>query len=58
MTRVAAAIDSTVVSRVPAPACGHPVGYSSLLCAITFDSRVTELRRAEAKRDKTEVFFE
>ncbi|RLP70830.1 glycosyltransferase family 2 protein [Mycetocola manganoxydans] len=47
-------IEKTRVGRVLSPALIYLVGYGSLLCAITFDSYIKELRHAEAKWDKTE----
>jgi hypothetical protein len=35
------------------PILVYLAGYGSLLCAITFDSYIKELRHAEAKWDKT-----
>jgi cellulose synthase/poly-beta-1,6-N-acetylglucosamine synthase-like glycosyltransferase len=39
--------------RVITPILVYLAGYGSLLCAITFDSYIKELRHAEAKWDKT-----
>jgi cellulose synthase/poly-beta-1,6-N-acetylglucosamine synthase-like glycosyltransferase len=47
-------IEKTTIGRVLSPALIYLVGYGSLLCAITFDSYIKELRHAEAKWDKTE----
>jgi cellulose synthase/poly-beta-1,6-N-acetylglucosamine synthase-like glycosyltransferase len=47
-------VEATRVGRVLAPLLIYLVGYGSLLCAITFDSYIKELRHAEAKWDKTE----
>lgn len=47
-------IEKTRIGRVLSPALIYLVGYGSLLCAITFDSYIKELRHAEAKWDKTE----
>ena len=35
------------------PALLYLVGYGSLLCAITFDSYIKEIRHADARWDKT-----
>jgi hypothetical protein len=40
--------------RVLSPVLIYLVGYGSVLCACTFASYVLELRRAEARWDKTE----
>jgi cellulose synthase/poly-beta-1,6-N-acetylglucosamine synthase-like glycosyltransferase len=50
----AKAIESTWIGRFLSPLLIYLVGYGSLLCAITFDSYIKELRHAEAKWDKTE----
>ena len=47
-------VENTRVGRVLAPVLIYLVGYGSLLCAITFDSYIKELRHAEATWDKTE----
>ena len=47
-------VDKTAVGRVLSPLLIYLVGYGSLLCAITFDSYIKELRHAESKWDKTE----
>ncbi len=46
--------DRTRAGRWLAPALIYLAGYGSLLCAITFDSYLKELSRAEARWDKTE----
>jgi hypothetical protein len=51
---IARKVEPTAVGRVLAPALIYLVGYGSLLCAITFDSYIKELRHAEARWDKTE----
>jgi hypothetical protein len=38
---------------VLSPALLYLVGYGSLLCAITFDSYIKEIRHADARWDKT-----
>ena len=50
---LARSVEQTWAGRVLAPALLYLVGYGSLLCAITFDSYVKELRHAEARWDKT-----
>jgi cellulose synthase/poly-beta-1,6-N-acetylglucosamine synthase-like glycosyltransferase len=45
--------EGTWIGRLLAPLLIYLVGYGSLLCAITFDSYIKELRHAEAKWDKT-----
>lgn len=50
---LARSVERTWAGRVLAPALLYLVGYGSLLCAITFDSYVKELRHAEARWDKT-----
>jgi len=47
-------IEKTWIGRFLSPALIYLVGYGSLLCAITFDSYIKEIRGAEAKWDKTE----
>lgn len=47
-------VEKTRVGPFLAPLLLYLVGYGSLLCAITFDSYIKELRHAEAKWDKTE----
>ena len=47
-------VEKTRIGRFLAPAMIYLVGYGSLLCAITLDSYIKELQRAEAKWDKTE----
>lgn len=47
-------VESTWIGPFLAPVLIYLVGYGSLLCAITFDSYIKELRHAEAKWDKTE----
>ena len=47
-------IEKTTIGRVLSPVLIYLVGYGSLLCAITFDSYIKEIRGAEAKWDKTE----
>jgi cellulose synthase/poly-beta-1,6-N-acetylglucosamine synthase-like glycosyltransferase len=51
---IARRIENTAIGRVLTPVLIYLVGYGSLLCAITFDSYIKELRHAEAKWDKTE----
>jgi cellulose synthase/poly-beta-1,6-N-acetylglucosamine synthase-like glycosyltransferase len=46
--------EKTKAGRWLAPTLVYLAGYGSLLCAITFDSYVKELRGAEARWDKTE----
>ncbi|HEY1531946.1 MAG TPA: glycosyltransferase [Galbitalea sp.] len=47
-------VESTWIGRFLSPLLIYLVGYGSLLCAITFDSYIKEIRHAEAKWDKTE----
>jgi hypothetical protein len=47
-------VEKTRVGPVLSPLLLYLVGYGSLLCAITFDSYIKELRGAEATWDKTE----
>jgi hypothetical protein len=47
-------VEKSGVGRFLTPTLIYLVGYGSLLCAITFDSYIKELRHAEAKWDKTE----
>jgi cellulose synthase/poly-beta-1,6-N-acetylglucosamine synthase-like glycosyltransferase len=47
-------VDKTGAGRVLSPLLIYLVGYGSLLCAITFDSYIKELRHAESRWDKTE----
>ncbi len=51
---LARTLDRSAVGRVLAAALIYLVGYGSLLCAITFDSYIKELRHAESRWDKTE----
>jgi len=51
---IARRIEKTSIGRFLSPAIIYLVGYGSLLCAITFDSYIKELRHADAKWDKTE----
>ena len=51
---IARKIEKTAIGRVLSPALIYLVGYGSLLCAITFDSYIKEIRKADAKWDKTE----
>jgi cellulose synthase/poly-beta-1,6-N-acetylglucosamine synthase-like glycosyltransferase len=51
---IAREVESTWIGRFLSPLLIYLVGYGSLLCAITFDSYIKELRHAEAKWDKTE----
>ncbi|HVX07162.1 glycosyltransferase [Humibacter sp.] len=46
-------LERTRVGRVLSPALLYLVGYGSLLCAITFDSYIKEIRHADARWDKT-----
>jgi hypothetical protein len=50
---LARAIEATRAGRVLSPALLYHVGYGSLLCAITFDSYIKEIRHADAHWDKT-----
>jgi cellulose synthase/poly-beta-1,6-N-acetylglucosamine synthase-like glycosyltransferase len=47
-------VEETWIGRFLSPLLIYLVGYGSLLCAITFDSYIKELRHAESKWDKTE----
>ncbi len=47
-------LESSWAGRFLSPLLIYLVGYGSLLCAITFDSYVKELRHADAAWDKTE----
>jgi cellulose synthase/poly-beta-1,6-N-acetylglucosamine synthase-like glycosyltransferase len=47
-------VERTKAGRFLAPALIYLCGSGSLLCAITFDSYIKEIRRADAKWDKTE----
>ena len=47
-------VERSGIGRLLSPLLLYLVGYGSLLCAITFDSYIKELRHAEAKWDKTE----
>lgn len=47
-------VEPSPVGRFLSPLLIYLVGYGSLLCAITFDSYIKELRHAEARWDKTE----
>jgi cellulose synthase/poly-beta-1,6-N-acetylglucosamine synthase-like glycosyltransferase len=47
-------VERTWIGPFLTPVLIYLVGYGSLLCAITFDSYIKELRHAEAKWDKTE----
>jgi cellulose synthase/poly-beta-1,6-N-acetylglucosamine synthase-like glycosyltransferase len=51
---LARTVEKTKAGRWLAPTLVYLAGYGSLLCAITFDSYVKELRGAEARWDKTE----
>ena len=51
---IAREVEGTWAGRFLTPLLIYLVGYGSLLCAITFDSYIKELRHAEAKWDKTE----
>lgn len=51
---LAAKIERTAVGRLLTPALIYLVGYGPLLCAITVDSYVKELRHAAQVWDKTE----
>jgi cellulose synthase/poly-beta-1,6-N-acetylglucosamine synthase-like glycosyltransferase len=46
-------VESTWIGPFLSPLLIYLVGYGSLLCAITFDSYIKELRHADAKWDKT-----
>jgi cellulose synthase/poly-beta-1,6-N-acetylglucosamine synthase-like glycosyltransferase len=47
-------VEKTWAGPVVAPVLIYLAGYGSLLCAITFDSYIKEIRHADAKWDKTE----
>ena len=47
-------VEPTAVGPVLAPILIYLAGYGSLLCAITFDSYIKEIRRTEAVWHKTE----
>ena len=47
-------VEATAVGPVLAPILIYLVGYGSLLCAITFDSYIKEIRHADAVWQKTE----
>jgi cellulose synthase/poly-beta-1,6-N-acetylglucosamine synthase-like glycosyltransferase len=47
-------VEHTWIGPFLSPLLIYLVGYGSLLCAITFDSYIKELRHADAKWDKTE----
>jgi cellulose synthase/poly-beta-1,6-N-acetylglucosamine synthase-like glycosyltransferase len=47
-------VERTWIGPFLTPLLIYLVGYGSLLCAITFDSYIKELRHADAKWDKTE----
>ena len=47
-------LDGTRVGRVFTPLLTYIVGYGPILCAVTVDSYIKELRHAEARWDKTE----
>jgi cellulose synthase/poly-beta-1,6-N-acetylglucosamine synthase-like glycosyltransferase len=51
---IARKVELTGIGKVLTPALIYLCGYGSLLCAITFDSYIKEIRHAEAKWDKTE----
>lgn len=51
---LAKVIESTKIGRVLSPALIYLVGYGPLLCAVTVDSYIKEIGKAEAKWDKTE----
>jgi cellulose synthase/poly-beta-1,6-N-acetylglucosamine synthase-like glycosyltransferase len=51
---IARRVEGTWIGPFLSPLLIYLVGYGSLLCAITFDSYIKELRHAEAKWDKTE----
>jgi cellulose synthase/poly-beta-1,6-N-acetylglucosamine synthase-like glycosyltransferase len=51
---LAKVVETRRFGRVFSPVLIYLVGYGSLLCACTFASYVQELRRAEARWDKTE----
>jgi hypothetical protein len=51
---IAREVEKTRIGRVVSPALIYLVGYGSLLCAVTFDSYIKEIRHAPAKWDKTE----
>jgi cellulose synthase/poly-beta-1,6-N-acetylglucosamine synthase-like glycosyltransferase len=47
-------VERTWIGPFLSPLLIYLVGYGSLLCAITFDSYIKEIRHADAKWDKTE----
>ena len=47
-------LDGTRVGRIFTPLLTYIVGYGPILCAVTVDSYIKELRHAEARWDKTE----
>jgi cellulose synthase/poly-beta-1,6-N-acetylglucosamine synthase-like glycosyltransferase len=47
-------VEDTWIGPFLSPLLIYLVGYGSLLCAITFDSYIKEIRHAESKWDKTE----
>ncbi|WP_345764125.1 glycosyltransferase [Diaminobutyricibacter sp. McL0608] len=47
-------VDSTKVGRIFSPLLTYIVGYGPMLCAVTVDSYIKELRGAEQTWDKTE----
>ena len=51
---LARAVEPTWIGKFLSPLLIYLVGYGSLLCAITFDSYIKELRHADSKWDKTE----
>lgn len=51
---LAKAVESTRVGTLISPLLVYLVGYGPVLCAVTVDSYIKELRRAEARWDKTE----
>lgn len=51
---IARKVEKTWIGGFLAPLLIYLVGYGSLLCAVTFDSYIKEIRHAEAKWDKTE----
>jgi cellulose synthase/poly-beta-1,6-N-acetylglucosamine synthase-like glycosyltransferase len=51
---IARRVESTWIGGFLSPLLVYLVGYGSLLCAVTFDSYIKEIRHAEAKWDKTE----
>ena len=51
---LARGVEQTWIGPVLTPILIYLVGYGSLLCAITFDSYIKEIRHADAVWQKTE----